>query len=514
MSIDPRAEVMTPSLPAETSKPGPPSPQVGQSPGRHLDEESHAHLDDGSREAGGPALAFLSLKGRGPLAVAALCTIPVVLWWRAAPFDTRFLDTTATLSAIAVVFGLLGVTTYAVNILLGARLKPISDLFGGVDKMYAAHRINGRLTFLLLATHGLLIIASRASSDQLPTVIDPTRGWATPLGVLALVLLAIALYFTLFTRLGHETFVYVQRGLGLIFVLAAGHVFLTPGTKASSTALTFYLIVLVGVAILAFGYRSIFGDVLVRRHNYIVSNVHSLNPQVVEITMAPAGEPLDFVPGQFVYVTFYSDSFNAQFHPFSITPEGSSAIVAVRPGDVRNQFHPFSITAGAGERNLRVAVKAVGDYTTAMRKLDEGAAARVEGPYGTFSYTRVDNHKQIWIAGGIGITPFLSMARSLEAGEREIDLFFGAKTIDAAYFLDELLALSDQIPGLRVVPFPEDRLGHLNADYIATTAGGLEGKDILICGPPIMIDVLMKQLLDKGVDRSRIHFERFAFGPA
>ena len=149
-----------------------------------------------------------------------------------------------------------------------------------------------------------------------------------------------------------------------------------------------------------------------------------------------------------------------------------------------------------------------------MRKLDTGAAARAEGPYGSFSYMNVRNDKQIWVAGGIGITPFLSMARSLKQDDHQIDLFFGAKTIQSAYFLDELLGLSDTIPGLRVVPFPEDQLGHLNADYIEATAGGLEGKDILICGPPIMIDVVTAQLLTKGVDRSRIHFERFAFGPS
>lgn len=455
------------------------------------------------------------MKIRGPLVVATLCIIPTVLWWRAAPFDTRFLDTSTTFATIAILFGLLGITAYAINVLLGARLKPISDLFGGVDHMYAAHRINGRVTFLLLVAHGALMVASRSASGQLPSLIDVGRGWATPLGVLSLALMTVALYLTLYRRLGHEAFVYVQRALGLIFVLSAFHVFLTPGTKAVSKPLTIYLLVLVGAAILAFAYRSLFGDVLVRRHNFIVSDVRPLDPHVVEITMTPTGDRLEFVPGQFVYVTFYSDTFNAQFHPFSITPQGATAIVSVRPGDVRNQFHPFSITAGANERNLRVAVKAVGDYTTAMRKLDVGAAARAEGPYGSFSYRKVDNKKQIWVAGGIGITPFLSMVRSLEPGDGyEIDLFFGAKSIEAAYFLDELLAASDRIPGLRVVPFPEDRLGHLNADYVETTAGGLEDKDILICGPPIMIDVLTSQLADKEIDRSRVHFERFAFGPA
>ncbi|MDQ4094854.1 MAG: oxidoreductase, partial [Actinomycetota bacterium] len=83
-----------------------------------------------------------------------------------------------------------------------------------------------------------------------------------------------------------------------------------------------------------------------------------------------------------------------------------------------------------------------------------------------------------------------------------------------AYFFDELLALSDEIPGLRVIAFPEDRLGHLSADYIETTAQGLEGKDLFICGPPVMIDALTSQLRAKGVVANRIHYELFAFGPS
>ena len=454
------------------------------------------------------------MRARGPLLIGVSSIIPIVLWARAMPLDARFLDTSSTLSSVAVMVGLAGFVCYAANVILGARIKPVSSWLGGLDNMYALHRGNGRVAFLLLLAHGSLMIVSRAtiSSDQVRALFSTGTGWATPLGVIALVLMSTAIGLTLYARLGHETFVYVQRALGAIFVVGAFHVFLTPGTKAVSAPLTLYLGTVGAVAIMAFGYRSLFGDVLIRRREYRISAVRPLDPYVEEITMSPLGKPLDFIPGQFVFVTFYSDTFNAQFHPFSVTPEGESAIISVRPGDVRNQFHPFSITSGVGERELRVAVKAVGDYTTAMRRLEPGAAARVEGPYGSFSYVKMGSTRQIWIAGGIGITPFLSMARSLDPDRYEVDLFYGAKTLDASHFLDELLMLSERKRSLRVIPFPEDKLGVLTADYVEGTSKELTGKDILICGPPVMIDALSEQFLRKGVPASKIHFEKFGFG--
>ena len=457
------------------------------------------------------------MKTRGPLLLALFCLAPVGLWAAALPLDTRFADGSITLTSIAVVFGLAGFSSYALNLVLGARIKMVSRVFGGLEAMYAAHRANGRIAFVLLAAHGLLIIASRAvlSADDVARLFDASAGLESLLGVIALVLMSISIGATLYARLSHETFVYVQRALGVVFVIAAAHVFLTPGTKAVYQPLETYLVAIAGAGLTAFAYRSLFGNVLVRRHIYKVVAVDPLDPQVVEITMAPSsGRHLDFVPGQFVYVTFYSDVFNAQFHPFSITPEGSSALVSVRPGDIRNQFHPFSITSGAGERNLRIAVKAVGDYTTAMRRLDAGAAARVEGPYGTFSFLNLATKRQVWIAGGIGITPFLSMARSLPSSGYEIDLFFGAKSIESSYFLDELLLISEQNKTLRVIPFPEDKLGLLTADYIDGTTRDLPDKEILLCGPPVMIETLRTQLIERGIAARRIHFERFGFGPA
>ncbi len=452
------------------------------------------------------------LRVRGPAALVALCGLPVLLWANALPLADRFRDSTTTFASLAVVCSLVGVTSFALNLLLGARIGFVNELFGGLSRMYGVHQVNGRIAYVSLLAHICLIAASRATismSDALALFL-PGTGWTVGLGVLAFAGMTIAIGLTLFANMNHELFVYVQRSFGIIFVAASFHVFLTPGTKAYSSLLTGYLAILTCVALAAFGYRSLFGSVLVRRHDYWVARAEALDSSVIEVTMTPKSDPLRFKPGQFVFLTFDSPAIERIFHPVDMASEGRSAVVSIRSGAVHNQFHPFSITSAPDDPNLSVAVKAVGDYTTAMRVLEKGASARVEGPYGRFSHVDVDNRRQVWIAGGIGVTPFVSMARSLKGSEHEVDLYLGTKSVEQAYFAEELSAAAQTGESLRVMVVPEDEAGFITAEYLDKHSG-LSGKDIFICGPPAMIDNLRNQFHERGVPDERVHYELFSF---
>ncbi len=470
--------------------------------------------------------------------MAAVCIVPLGLWVMAAPLGPRFAGAAQSLTSIGTLLALAGVSSFALNLVLGGRIKLLESAFGGLDKLYGAHRANGRLAFLLLMGHGVVMAAAQVAASGaagLRFLLPTGGGWAVTFGLIALVLMAATIALTLYARLGHETFVYVQRFFGFVFCLAALHVFLVPGTKAISKPLTLYLSSLFAVGLGAWIYRSLLGERLVPRRSYVIDSVTAVGHDVIEVSMVPRDErsarrsrqkgdersarrsrqkgdgSLSFTPGQFVYVTFESEAMKRSFRPFLIHAEGDFGVVSVRPGEVANQYHPFSITSGPTERELRVVVKAVGDYTRAMANLEPGAGVRVEGPYGSFSYLTVNNLRQVWIAGGIGLTPFLSMARSLQTGDHEIDFYYCMEDGHQGYFLDELYDIADRVPRLRVAPIRRDRLGFVSASDIAGLTPGLSDKDILICGPPAMIDVLEHQFVELGVPRRRIHFEKFGF---
>ena len=449
---------------------------------------------------------------RGPLVLVVLFITPVVLWLRVAPLDTRFSGSYTSLTSIAVMCAFAGTAAFALNLMLGARLRPVEALFGGLDRMYRAHRVLGQAAFALLLGHVVFILAGRGtiSAGTALDLLGPGAGWTVFAGVLAFGAMTVAIVLTLFVRLGHEVFVYVQRTFGFIFLAASYHVFTTDGAKAQSVALNRYLAVLATLGIAAFAYRSLFGNVLVRRRRYRVTAVNRLDDNVTEITMEPLGRPLGFMPGQFVFVTFRSLALREELHPFELSVERQ--VFSVRAGDVGNQFHPFSITASPGEPSLRVTVKAIGDYTRALRRLEPGADAVVEGPYGSFSHWNVPSGRQLWLAGGIGVTPFLSMARSLgDRSGQSIDFYYCVEHDEEAHFLDELQAIAASRDDFRVTVVARDREGFLTATRLAEEHADLASSHVLICGPPAMIDNLRAQLVTHGVPEAHIHAEEFGF---
>jgi len=426
------------------------------------------------------------LRARGWMTLAVLGLVPVLLWVPARPMAERFATPSSTLHSLANIAALVGTAGFALALVLGGRLGGVERLFVGLDRMYRAHRALGLLATSLVVLHTLLLAFSRAlgSGPSAWSLFTPGAGWRIFAGVVALAGLLTGLALTLLAHLRHETFVRVQRSLGLVFVLASVHVFVVPGTKASSRPLTIYLALLTVLALAAYARRSLLGRLLVRRHRYRVAGVHRLAEDAVEIVLARDGDGLRFQPGQFVFVRFAA---------------------------LGGEAHPFSITSPPDEEAVRLVVKALGDHTRALMELPPGGSAELEGPYGTLSHLRLANPRQVWIAGGIGITPFLSMARSLDGSGHEIDLYYCTAAADQAYFLEELFQVADRNPRVRVIPIRKADLGLLSADDIEGASRGLPDKEILICGPPIMIHNLTGQLQARGVPRGRIHYEDFSF---
>jgi len=414
--------------------------------------------------------------------LAAAVLFPLVPWLMAGSVEDRF-SGVATLKSVANLAALFGIAAWAANLVLASRIRPVERAFGGLEHLYRVHRRVGVLVVVLAVTH-VVFLTLHAGGDALDLYV-PAAGWSTFTGVIALVVLVGLVVVSLVGRLTYQTFVLIQRLIGASFLLGALHTFAVRGTAAASPVLTIYLACLTAAGMASLAYRFVGGPLGIARHRYRVDGVRRLDDDAVEIIMVPVGRPMAFRAGQFVYATFHQDG-------------------------ISHEAHPFTIASAPGDDSLRFAVKRFGDFTRSMLQLRPGAQAQLEGPFGCF-YLRSDPaHPQTWIAGGIGITPFLSWARSLDRSV-PADLYYCMPGPEQAHFLDELYDIADRYPTFRVIPMRKRSLGHLTVSDIEAVNPNLSQGHVFICGPPVMIDNLTTGLATRGVPPHRIHSESFDF---
>ena len=418
--------------------------------------------------------------------VVCLPLLPVLLL-RMIPDIAAMTSTASTLRLLAVHAGLLAFVSFAVSVVLGARFSVVERMFVSLDRMYRFHRRWAGAVAAFLVAHVLLMLASVASSgDTVTTLLRPDPGVRVFAGVVAFVGFVVVIVITVWVRLRHETFLRVHRVFGAVFAIAALHALRVPAFAGQSPWLNGYLAIVTFVGLASWFYRSGLGRTLVRRYFYEVADIRLVRADVTEVTLMPLEDPIQFTPGQLVFIGIDDDA-------------------------VTREQHPFSITSAPSERELRLVVKAIGDFTTRLRSVVPGSMVRVEGPYGGFWRAGAGEQRQIWIAGGIGVTPFLSIARSLDTDALDIDFFYCTDDADAAVFLDEFYAIADRHPRLRVIPIRADAMGFLTAADVQAVSGDLSRSEIFMCGPPAMIDALTKQFAHLGI--THLHYEDFRLRP-
>jgi predicted ferric reductase len=430
----------------------------------------------------GDRLRFHERARTASYVIAAIVLFPLLPWLMAGSVEDRF-SGAAALKSVANLAALFGIAGWAVTLALASRIRPVERAVGGVENLYPLHRRVGVLVAILATTH-VVFLTLHAESNALNLYL-PAAGWSVFTGVIAFMLLIGFVVTSIARRLAYQMFVLVQRLLGVAFLFGAFHTFAVHGTLDSAPALTFYLGCLTAAGIASLGYRLIGGRLGLGRHRYQVEEVRHLDDDVVEIILVPVGPPLEFRAGQFVYATFHQSG-------------------------IAGESHPFSISSAPGDDSLRLAVKRLGDFTSSVMNLGPGSRAQLEGPFGRF-YPWPDRvHAQTWIAGGIGITPFLSWARSLNE-PIPADLYYCTPGAEQAHFLDELFEIADRYPAFRVIPIRKTSLGRLSVSDIEAVNPNLPHGHIFICGPPAMIDNLKAGFLTNGVLPQRIHSETFDF---
>jgi propane monooxygenase reductase subunit len=152
--------------------------------------------------------------------------------------------------------------------------------------------------------------------------------------------------------------------------------------------------------------------------------------------------------------------------------------------------------------------------------LSAGDELEVTGPYGVFTLRASSPRRLLFIGGGAGMAPILSLLRSMaeSRSERRAIYYYGARRPEDLFCLEELEALARELPSFEFVPAlsesgdPDDGWDGetgLITDVVARREEDFSELDAYLCGPPPMVDAAIALLEGKGVPEARIFYDKF-----
>ncbi len=411
-------------------------------------------------------------------------------------------DASSLLSQLSVGMGLLATSLLVCAVVLPSRVRSLTRTLG-IDGVLGIHRFVGLAVTLLVGLHVVLVLAAKPANVALFDVLHaPNRARAA---VGATVALGALVALTLLRRRlqqRYEVWRWMHLGLaGSVLALSALHIWWL-NHLVRDTAMRALFIVLAVAALGVLGYRWLWLPVFGPRREYVVRELRPETSTVSTLVLEPRRDrrqrgyrTLAFAPGQFAWIRL-NPSIGAQEHPFTIA---SSAHVGL--------WTEFTI-------------RHTGDFTNELRQLRPGSPVWVDGPHGAFTLDLRRCTGLVMIAGGVGITPMMSMLRTLahRRDRRPHRLVVVARTLDDLLFRAELSDLQQRLD-LTVIellrappPSWTGASGAVDEELLTALLPGAFRRnqlDYYLCGPPAMVTDVLTVLDGLDVPQPRIHTEQF-----
>ena len=211
------------------------------------------------------------------------------------------------------------------------------------------------------------------------------------------------------------------------------------------------------------------------------------------------GEHFDFQPGQYFWVVLLDPPYNAE--------RGN-----------RRHITAVNSPTERGVLGLATRLRDTG-FKRSLAELPVGAEVEVEPPKGEFVLPEATDRPYVFVAGGIGITPFRSMLRYAadEALPYRVTLLYSNRSRAETAFLDELRELEGRLPEFHTVltmtddPEWEGERRRIDAAFFRDHVGDLLGQaTFMVAGPPPMVSAIEEALAEAGVEGERVVSDKFS----
>jgi predicted ferric reductase len=397
---------------------------------------------------------------------------------------------------LSMALGFAGLAMMGVQFLLTARFRHATAPFG-IDIIYYFHRYLGLVILTIVLAHPvILIVENPALIDFLNPLVAPWHMAAGVISVSALIGLTVTSMWRKVLGLGYEKWRVAHTVLAVVAVaLALVHIDGVRYYLASEwQRMLWRTIAMSWLAVI--GYVRVVRPWQLRRRPYRVTDVIQERGDAWTVVVTPHGHAgFTFEPGQFAWLTLRGSPFLMREHPFS--------------------FSSSPVSSGG---QVAFTIKELGDFTRTIGTVQPGEQAFVDGPYGAFTIDRHPAPGYVFIAGGIGIAPILSMLRALaDRGDRRpVLLVYAYRRLERMTCREDIDLLATRLD-LEVVPVleepPDDwrgERGWITRDLLDRhLAADRARRSYFVCGPEAMTHAVERCLHELGVPMSRVHSELF-----
>ncbi|MDB5526784.1 MAG: FAD-binding domain protein [Rhizobium sp.] len=393
---------------------------------------------------------------------------------------------TSPMTAISLEAAMCAFLLMSISLLMATRIKVLEYLFGGLDRLYVAHRRIGYLILVLILVHYIYTpnFTGLFQNKELNELAKLT-GYYTFFALCALIVFSIVkkIPFLKF-QFPYHIWYATHRFIGFAFLAIAFHQFFVKKPFDQTETIAYILNFASLVGIVSYAYTQSISHFKKKSYRIVAVEKHAA---ATVITAVPTGRRLKLRAGQFI-------------------------IAHIRRRGLREP-HPFTVSRIAADGSLTISVKPLGDYTRRLREnLHAGDILRVEGGYGHFHFGR-GGAQQIWIAGGIGVTPFAAMAADLQQYPQiSVTMIYCVRDVGEAIYQDLFRALDEKLENFRFILHASNDSGRLDAEKLKELAHVKPGQaDFWFCGPAPLRQALVRGLAKIGEKPRRIRFEQFEF---
>ncbi len=360
--------------------------------------------------------------------------------------------------------------------------------FIGLDKIIKFQKKFSYFVAIFVLFHPIFFILSTKNIKGF--IIPDFNYQPLAMGIISLyIFICIMIASALYKLVSYKAWQYLHILNYILFFFAFYHAFYW-GTHSDDLLLPY--VITIFLIIIGIIYRTQYKIRSSKNNKFKVVNIKNETSDTFTISLkSENNNKLNFKAGQFCFLRINKNKLYAR--------------------------HPFTISSSPDKDIIEFTIKLAGRFTETAKDLQSGETVFIDGPFGNF--IPPENKKLVFVAGGVGITPFISILRDRISRDikQNITLIYGSRSQSDIIFKEELdninqewfkkVYMLNDISNLTI----QCEQGYVREDIIKKYIHSDDIKDSLyyICGPERMKDGTKKVLKDMGVKNKNIFVEDF-----